>query len=178
MLSRSNINEYQRCKWWKTSGYRTWNRHHSGRVHVVPLLFIYFANIITNILLGKDFGFGLYDMDWFCCWQITKWYINHLWYLAILLFGNNSFNESFLNFVYKLLFSIWKGLLWTFCYVHACYIQGDFVTFVTDHMTLMVDQGILEFSYKPIAIYDKIMFWISLNFGIASDIQYTRDNHP
>ena len=37
--------------------------------------------------------------------------------------------------------------------------------------------GVPEVIYNPVAIYGMIMFWISLNLSMASDILYARDNH-
>ena len=37
--------------------------------------------------------------------------------------------------------------------------------------------GVPEVIYNPAAIYGMTMFWVSFNLGVASDIQYTRDNH-
>ena len=37
--------------------------------------------------------------------------------------------------------------------------------------------GVPEDIYIPVAIYGMMIFWISLNLGMASDIQYTRVNN-
>ena len=37
--------------------------------------------------------------------------------------------------------------------------------------------GVPEVIYNPVAIYGMMIFWIYLNFGMASDIQYIKDNH-
>ena len=39
------------------------------------------------------------------------------------------------------------------------------------------EPGVPEVIYNPVAIYGMMIFWISFNMGMASDIQYTRDNH-
>ena len=38
-------------------------------VIVLPSFLTDFDNVLINILLEIDFGFGSYDMGWFYCWQ-------------------------------------------------------------------------------------------------------------
>ena len=67
-----------------------------------------------------------------------------------------------------------KGLLWTFFSVHACVILGDFCHFCHWADDSAGGPGVPKVIYNAVAM---MIFWISLNLGMASDTEYTRDNN-
>ena len=79
-----------------------------------------------------------------------------------------------------MLFGIFKGSLWTL-FLSLMYMPVLFwVTFVT--FCHWADDsaggpGVPEVIYNPVAIYGMMICWVSFNLGMASDIQYTTDNH-
>ena len=69
-----------------------------------------------------------------------------------------------------------EGLLWIIFSIHACVILGDFCYFCHLADDSAGGPGVSEVIYNPVAMYGMMIFWIYVNFGMASDIQYTRDN--
>ena len=61
--------------------------------------------------------------------------------------------------------------------VHACVILGDFCYFCHWADDSAGGPEVDEVIYNPVAIYGMMIFWIYLYFGMASGIQYIRDNH-
>ena len=55
----------------------------------------------------------------------------------------------------------------------ACVILGDFCCFCHWADDSAGGPGVPEVIYNPVAIYGMMIFWVSFNLGMASDIQYT-----
>ena len=58
-----------------------------------------------------------------------------------------------------------------------CVIPGDFCYFCHWADDSASGQGVPEVIYNPVVIYGIMIFWIFLDLGLTSDIQYTRKKH-